>query len=158
MRSVVGLLTGLLVLGVFQAGAARSQSWDQPPTYGAYALSSGFSPSPKVIKVRSGGRTDITEKFPPPCVGFIAQAPDVDINYTAGEAALVFTVLSGRDTTLIINDPDGVWYCDDDSGGNEGPRVVFTRPKTGNYNVWIGSYAARANFDAELHISERPRP
>ena len=93
-------------------------------------------------------------RLSPQCVGSIADAPDVRINYTAGQFPLSFTVRSGSDTTLVVNDPSGAWYCDDDSAGNLDPRVLFTSPRSGQYDVWIGHYEGGSGVRAQLLVSE----
>ena len=64
---------------------------------------------------------------------------------------IVATVLA----TLVINGPDGRWYCDDD-GGNAGmnPAVRFGSPGSGQYDVWIGTYGNASNQQAQLYVSE----
>ncbi len=48
---------------------------------------------------------------------------------------------------MVINDPAGNWHCNDDSnylsGTNSG--IQFDEPRSGDYQIWVGSY----NGDAE---------
>ena len=53
-----------------------------------------------LVAVASGGRNDAQQTVSSSCRGFIAEAPDVRVNYTAGSYPLIFSVRSNADTTL----------------------------------------------------------
>ena len=86
-----------------------------------------------------------------------SRAPDFRLNWTAGSGALplIFSVASEADTTLVINDAQGNWVCDDD-GGNAGlnPSISFTAPASGQYDVWVGTYSEGDLQSSTLNISE----
>ena len=90
------------------------------------------------------------------CNGHIANAPDFQLTYNAGSFPLYFSVLSDADTTLVINGPDGSWYCNDDTNGLN-PVVVFGdgggTATSGTYDVWVGTFGD-SNANATLYISE----
>src|SRR6185295_18245361 len=133
---------------------ARAQNVDLDPSYGAIDLVSGFQPDPLVIQVRSGGSID-AQSINPGCKGFIASAADLRINFTAGALPLIISVASEADTSLVVNGPDGAWYCDDDGGRNgRNPSLRFNRPQSGQYNIWIGANGANTLEAAELNVSE----
>jgi hypothetical protein len=69
---------------------------------------------------------------------------------------LIFSVNSTADTTLVINDPNDNWVCDDD-GGNIGlnPSITFANPVSGQYDVWVGTYAPGRLEPSQLNISEQ---
>jgi hypothetical protein len=125
------------------------------PNYGVIDLVSGFQPDPHTVTVTAGGEYNAYQI--PGCVGSISRAPDYRVNFTAGTAGLplIFSARSDADTTLVINDAGGNWVCDDD-GGNEGfnPSITFQNPASGQYDVWVGSYAEGDFPQAELHVSE----
>ncbi|MBL8531565.1 MAG: peptidase S1 [Hyphomonadaceae bacterium] len=131
--------------------------WQLDPTYGAVDLVSGFLPDPHTIDILAGGELDARALGVPGCVGSIARAPDYRVNWTAGsgQLPLIFSVNSGADTTLVINDPHDNWVCDDD-GGEQGlnPSVRFVSPVSGQYDVWVGTYAAGQLQQSTLHVSE----
>lgn len=140
---------------VATAGVAAAQNYGLQPTYGTVNLSAGFQPDPVNVDVLSGGRIDAATRFNG-CRGFIAEAPDVRLNYRAGTSLpLILSVNSSADTTLVVNGPDGSWYCDDD-GGNTGlnPSLRFGSPQSGQYDIWIGTYGNASNQRATLSISE----
>jgi len=146
---------GAALAAVATAGVAVAQNYSLQPAYGTVNLTSGFTPDPYVVNVASGGRNDAQQTVSSSCRGFIAEAPDVRVNYTAGSYPLIFSVRSNSDTTLVINGPDGRWYCDDD-GGNAGmnPALRFGTPASGQYDVWIGTYGNASNQAAQLYVSE----
>ena len=47
---------------------------------------------------------------------------------------------SSIDTTLVVRDPAGAWRCDDDAGGSGDAQVKFDKPRSGTYDIWVGSY------------------
>ena len=133
---------------------ASAQNMNATPNYGTINLRSGFTPDPNVVRVQSGGSINAST-IDSSCAGFITAAPDVRLVYTAGSLPLIISVASGADTTLVVNGPDGRWYCDDDGGVNGmNPQVRFSRPASGRYEIWVGTYGRAALQDARLNISE----
>jgi hypothetical protein len=145
----------LILAACFAAAApAAAQDFNADPNFGAIDLASGFTPDPQVIAVRSGGSLN-AQSLSPSCRGFISNAPDVRLNYDAGSLPLIISVASAADTTLVVNGPDGSWYCDDDGGVNGlNPMVRFNNPKPGRYEIWVGTYANASLQPAQLFISE----
>lgn len=154
MSPFVRLLAATAAIAAVFAGAASAQDFSQNPTYGVANLNSGFTPDPYVVNVQSGGSINATH-LGGSCAGFVANAPDVRLNFTAGSLPLIISANSSADTTLVVNGPDGRWYCDDDSG-NAGmnPMVRFNGPASGQYDIWIGTYGNASLQPAQLHISE----
>ena len=145
-----------LALTVAPLGALAQDS-SKTATYGEIQLSAGFTPDPYRVSVTAGGSIDAYADTPLPaaCVGKVADAPDFEVTYTAGRLPLVFRTLSSVDTTLIINGPDGSWSCDDDSYGDGDAQVRFDKPRSGTYDVWIGTFGDNM-ADATLLITETP--
>lgn len=122
--------------------------------YGQVTLNSGFSPDPRVVSLRAGGSID-AHTVGENCSGYVTASPDYKLTYTAGSLPLIISVASGSDTTLVINGPDGQWYCDDDGGVNgSNPSVRFNNPGTGRYDIYVGTFSSGASQPARLHISE----
>lgn len=133
---------------------AAAQDFNAEPNFGTINLTSGFQPDPQVISVQSGGSINIQNQAPN-CRGFISNAPDVRLYFDAGSLPLILSVAARSDTTLVVNAPDGSWYCDDDSGTTGlNPRVQFNNPQSGRYEIWIGTYANASLQPAQLNISE----
>ncbi|WP_064971819.1 hypothetical protein [Aurantiacibacter marinus] len=131
--------------------AAQAQDTNANATYETVTLSGGFTPDPYPIDVYSGGTTDAGNIG---CDGFIANAPDVRLNFTAGALPLIISATSSEDTTLVVNAPDGQWYCDDDSGNGFDPEVSFNSPMSGRYEVWVGTFGNTGSHAARVNISE----
>lgn len=122
--------------------------------YGTVNLRSGFTPDPRIVALRAGGSVN-AQNVASGCYGYISRAPDVELSYTAGSLPLIISVGSSTDTTLIVNGPDGQWYCDDDGGVNgSNPALRWNSPTTGTYDIWVGTYRSGASQPARLNISE----
>lgn len=134
---------------------ASAQNFNANPNYGTVNLRTGFTPDPRVVALRAGGNLAASQ-ISPDCRGYITNAPDVRLNFQGGSSLpLIISVASTADTTLIVNGPDGQWYCDDDGGVNGlNPSVRFNSPDTGRYEIWVGSYRSGITPPARLHISE----
>ncbi|WP_300532358.1 hypothetical protein [Maricaulis sp.] len=128
--------------------------WTMDPNYGSVELDAGFTPDPHTVPLMAGGDQDVWEAVGENCRGFATRAPDYDLNYTAGGYDLYVSATSDNDATLIINAPDGTWWCDDDSAGNLNPGVHFDAPQSGLYNIWVGTFSEGDLAPAELHVSE----
>ncbi|MFQ3788095.1 hypothetical protein [Halomonas sp. A29] len=153
--SMVGGAT--LVLGMALAldtAKAQEPDWTAEPSYGSHHLAAGFTPDPWVQSLQAGGSTEVNGKLGPNCTGYImASAPDIDLHYNAGSMPLYITVESNADTTLIVNAPDGRWYCNDDFIGLN-PLIMFQNPVSGMYNVWVGVHGSNQMQPATLKITE----
>lgn len=137
------------------AGPALAQDAGLTATYGEIRLNVGFTPDPYTVNVQAGGGID-GSRLPGACTGYIAAAPDFEVTYSAGSLPLAFRTVSGTDTTLIINGPDGSWYCDDDSYGDGDAEVRFNRPQSGTYDIWVGKFGSSGTAPARLLITETP--
>ncbi|MGJ3232020.1 MAG: peptidase S1 [Oceanicaulis sp.] len=135
-------------------GQARAQDFALNPAYQTLDLSAGFSGDPRTVALQAGGANPAANAASG-CAGFIADAPDVRVNYQAGAAfPLIISVQSGADTTLVINAPDSAWHCDDDGGPGVNPAIRFEAPLSGQYDIWVGTFSAGGLEDATLFISE----
>ncbi len=134
------------------SASAAAQDTSATAAYGSVRLNSGFTPDPHSISLTAGGSIDAS-RIGSPCQGSIANAPDYEVTYSAGSLPLYIYVNAGSDTTLVVNGPDGQWYCDDDSNGGVNPQVTFNSPRSGTYDIWVGTYGG-GTAAATLHISE----
>jgi hypothetical protein len=135
------------------AGGALAQNFSAPPTYGSVNLNAGFTPDPFNVRITSGGSIPATN-VSPECRGWVANAPDYSVNYAAGGFDLTIGATSGSDTTLLVNGPNGEWYCDDDSGEGLNPLIHLNYPTSGRYDIWIGAYSRGDNAATTLSVSE----
>lgn len=144
----------IAALATLVAGPVAAQNAGLNANYGEINLRSGFTPDPYRVQVTAGGSVN-GGALPGSCTGMISEAPDFEVSYSAGSLPLVFRTLSSSDTTLIINGPDGSWYCDDDSYGDGDAEVRFNRPQSGTYDIWIGTFGGGTS-SATLLITETP--
>ncbi len=144
----------LAALGVAATGAALAQNYSLNPSYGAVELRAGFAPDPYIANVVAGGGNNVGANISG-CTGWVAAAPDFRLFYGSGGYPLTIGAIANSDSTLVVNAPDGSWYCDDDSGGNLNPMVFFSQPTTGQYDIWVGTYNSGITFPAQVVISER---
>ena len=147
-------LAGAILLAAAVPASAPAQDFNAAPNYGTRNLRTGFEPDPQVIAVQSGGNLDAA-RIASNCAGFITNQPDLRLVYEAGTLPLIISVATRSDTTLVVNGPDGRWYCNDDGGVNGlNPALRFNHPASGRYEIWVGTYGHAALQDARLHISE----
>ncbi|MBI1187391.1 MAG: peptidase S1 [Alphaproteobacteria bacterium] len=134
-------------------GVGFAQDYNLNPNYGQANLQGGFSPDPYVVNLQAGGSIDVSQRNGA-CRGHITAAPDFRLNFRPGSLPLIISAASSGDTTLIINGPNGQYYCDDDSGVNGlNPAIRFDNPMSGRYDIWVGTFGAQTQ-PAQLHISE----
>lgn len=140
--------------GALAIGAAEAQSLKAQPAFGEVSLSAGFSPDPHQRRLTAGGTIRAADRVSG-CNGYIANAPDYRLYYSAGSLPLYINVDSDADTTLMVNGPDGRWYCDDD-GADEplNPLLYWSSPQSGRYDIWVGTYSSGSGVPATLFISE----
>ena len=133
---------------------AAAQDVNERANYGEMSLDAGFEDDPRVVDLQAGGNLD-AQRIDSSCRGFISNAPDVRLHYNSGSLPLIISVDSGSDTTLVVNGPDGSYYCDDDGGENGlNPSVRLNQPQSGRYEIWVGTYSSGSLQPARLYISE----
>ena len=149
------------MLHISELGFSNENMYARPPNpmlnpnSGHLILTAGFDEDPRRIDVQAGGDIDAVRQTNGQCAGFISEAPDVWVNYSASDAyELYFSMQSENDTTLVIKSPDGEWHCDDDSAGFLNPGLRIRRPQTGRYAVWAGRFNDGPTSPAELYVSE----
>jgi hypothetical protein len=144
----------LVAMTLVCASGAVAQDTSRRTNYGEVSLNSGFDDDPRVVALQAGG--DISaSRAGTDCAGFITDAPDYRVFYNAGSLPLIISVASQADTTLVVNAPDGRFYCDDDGGvTGSNPSVRFNTPQSGRYEIWVGTYRSGSAQPARLHISE----
>ncbi len=109
--------------------------------FGETTLSADFWPDPFTIDMVSGGSLDtsLLQVTDVGCRGFTTSQPDFRLLWSGSSEQLHIFFEGDGDTTLIIRDPEDVWYCDDDVAGLN-PMVAFRNPLQGQYDIWVGSY------------------
>lgn len=142
-----------LSVAVMATAPVAAQNINAEPNYETVQLQTGFTPDPYYVRLQSGGSID-AQTISSSCRGFISDAPDVRLNFEAGQLPLLISALSDSDTTLVVNAPNGRWYCDDDSGEGLNPSVRFDPALSGRYEIWVGTYGGSSLEATRLSISE----
>lgn len=147
--ALIGLHGASFAQGSLRIGGNHAQA-------GVHHLRAGFMPDPMRLQVMSGGHLDAGAMGLGNCLGMVEATPTAVVNYNSRRPNFLrFYVQSAGDTTLVINDPHGNWYCNDD-GPNMGfnPEVVFQNAPSGHYDIWVGSYNRGERLRGQLMISE----
>ena len=128
------------------------------------SLTGGFVPDPSTFNISSGGLISTAYLNTDPqhqsgdCTGFAVQAPDFELTYTSGPFTLLRFWWKSNDGTgdavLIINGPNGRWYCNDDSFGTLHPTVDFNNPASGTYDVYVATRASGGGKLGVLSVTE----
>lgn len=147
-----GAIAALVALPLV-ASMAQAQNYNLRPSFGSVSLQAGFLPDPRTRTVQAGGDNYFSGGGGCPGGGWFANAPDYRVNYRAGGYALSFYVRAPGDTMLLINDPTGTWYCNDDYQGLN-PALVFNNPRSGQYDIWVGTYNRSRVRNSVIYITE----
>ena len=135
-------------------GGGSLQIGGNNSNFGSVTLRGGFMPDPRMVAITSGGNLNAANMgLGAGCRGNVTRRPDYIVNYRNAASFLRFFVRSGGDTTLVINDANGRWHCNDDSNGLN-PMVSINGPPSGQYDIWVGSYRAGENLSSRLFITE----
>lgn len=149
-KTVLAAAVVALGLGVT---AAEAQNINARAAYGEVRLNAGFLPDPYAVRVRAGGDWYFTTTRTCQRGGWFANAPDFRLHYRAGSYQLSVYARGPGDTMLLINAPDGGWYCNDDYAGLD-PAIVFNNPMSGRYEIWVGTYNRARVRNTMLYITE----
>ncbi|MDX2140580.1 MAG: SH3 domain-containing protein [Chloroflexota bacterium] len=125
-----------------------------PPIFGSTSLTSGFVPDPFTVGITAGGPANVSY-LGGGCTGFTSTAPSFSVTYTSGAfPTLRFFFVGSADTTMIINAPNGSYFCSDDSFGTLHPTIDFNSPSSGRYDVWIGTFSSGGSVGGTLSVTE----
>jgi len=124
---------------------------DTASNFGTTTLRSGFMPDPEVERGTSGGSIN-AGTWNSSCRGWVAQTPDHILVAQTAMPNLRVLAHSRRDTTLVIQGPDGSLYCDDDSEGRD--PIISISAAPGTYRIWVGSYEQGRNSSYKLGFTE----
>lgn len=149
LRAVCCLIASIGL--VAPAAAQRAEPFPMPDQSG-----------PLRLPIKAGGSVDAAQRLGLNCVGFAAldQArADAIIEYSPRPGTPLFLYTDGDiDTTLIVEDPNGNWHCNDDFNPNSDLNaglIVYYAP-AGAYRVWIGTYGGSGAAVVDLVASQSP--
>ena len=125
--------------------------------FGEARLAAGFTPDPHEVAIVSGGSFNAFEAASDDCFGWIAGIPDYRVNWTGDSSSLRMFFESdelGADTTLVVLDPLGNWFCDDDSGASSFDPQLDLPDLDGEWNIWIGSFDEGELVGGMFYVTE----
>lgn len=105
-------------------------------------LTGGFGPDSYNVTVYAGGDTDASS-IAGGCAGMVSDSDQVTLSFTGYGGPLTITAYSEADTSLVVNGPDGRWYCNDDTNGLN-PQVHWNTAQSGVYNIRVGAVGGNA--------------
>ncbi len=116
-------------------------------------LNAGFDDDPRRFDVRAGGEAAL-DGLGEQCPGFAGAAPNLALDYQAGDYELYFLMESDADGVIAVRTPSGEMVCNDDQLGLD-PGVNIAAPESGRYQVWTGLLGDRRRVvDGVLTVSE----
>jgi hypothetical protein len=87
------------------------------------------------------------------CLGFGDTKPDHLLILRQGLPKLELRVNSGgSDTTLVVQGPNGIVRCGDDTRSSKDASIIDTDWQAGTYRIWIGSTTPGERRDYKLIV------
>lgn len=151
------IVSSFYVTNLTGDGGALDASLDA--NYGSAELPGGFEPDPQALEMQAGGDIDVSAYLGGECAGFVTAQPDLEVAYTGavGINWLRFYFVAddaAADTVMVINDPNGDWWCADDSYSTFNPTVDFDSAPDGIYDIWVGAYESGELIPGVLYATE----
>ncbi|RUO34375.1 hypothetical protein CWE13_12165 [Aliidiomarina shirensis] len=142
------------------AEATRSDDerldFSKEPGFGSASLNTEDLASMYQHEIISGGSIN-SRYLGGECLGYVASAPDFRLMLTEEQATLFVSFVSNEssdDTSLLVNAPNGDWYCNDDYESTSlNPGIVIENADVGQYDIWVGSYLADSFITGDLGLS-----
>lgn len=177
---IAGLAAMVALSGALLAPNAEAQRGGRFPldynaraNYGGGTLRTGFTPDPWGFRLSAGGGrnpVDVASLNIRDAVSgdacsrsFVTRRPDFHFTFAAGTTfpTLRFYVVTenNADATLLINDPNTEWRCNDDHhhegwGNPLMPAIDFHTPPAGRYDIWVGTFDSSRGNPAQLFVTE----
>ncbi|MBC8505409.1 MAG: hypothetical protein ISR58_08965 [Anaerolineales bacterium] len=149
----------ILIILARNAQSTRAQSgfdYTAEPINGTHSLWSGFTPELFQIGLSFGGYEDVSDYFSSSeCAGFTTSEPTFNLDWNGNSDGISFFFIGPWDTSMVLQSPDGDWFCNDDYSQNSPhPFIHLDYPSTGTYNIWIGAPSANIYENGSLMITE----
>ncbi|MDB9312756.1 hypothetical protein PN462_06555 [Spirulina sp. CS-785/01] len=148
---IIPLLTAFTALPVI----AQSANFD------TLHLAQGFDRAEASVTGNTGGAYDLAKHIASEdyqgnrCLGFGSQTPDHMMVLEEEMSGMTLSINSGgHDTTLVVQGPDGVIRCGDDSPMGEDAQITDQSWASGEYKIWVGSLNAGQNWRYRLSARE----
>ncbi|MBO6936340.1 MAG: hypothetical protein JJ863_15320 [Deltaproteobacteria bacterium] len=117
----------------------------------------------RVVRSHTQGRYSSRQLgLPAACPGFWSGEPQHYVTLQQDMDYLRVEIAAHSDTTLAVVTPSGQVWCDDDSAGNQNPRLEGRFP-AGTYAIYVGTYQQndRTRYALamdETHLAPQPAP
>lgn len=125
---------------------------------GTIYLTTGFLPDPQSRTGTIVGTVDMNttaNMYGGTCRGYVQYTPSHIMTLNSAFAYLRVHVRSAADTTMIIQDPAGGYWCNDDA---DGFNPVIEGPwSAGTWRIWIGTYSPSNTATYSVEFTEYPR-
>lgn len=123
---------------------SASPSFSQSANFGTLTL--GAKQTSGTLSGTTGGSTSLPaivsnrDRHNHKCLGFGDTKPDHLLILPENLPKLELRVNSGgSDTTLVVQGPNGVVRCGDDTRSGKDASIIDTDWQAGTYRIWIGS-------------------
>ena len=123
--------------------------------YVSLDIQAGNPLDPFIVSVNGGGSFDAS-LLGGDCSGYINVQPVLRVDWEGQADMSKIFFFSDHDPTLVIQAPDGEFYCNDDASDLLlDPSISFENPADGTYNIWVGSYAPDQLIPGVLVVTTR---
>ncbi|HEY9834225.1 MAG TPA: hypothetical protein V6D26_26980 [Stenomitos sp.] len=151
------------VLVAFAVALSATPAFSQAANFGTLKLSSGFSPGAGQASGRTGGTYSLSsiansDRNKKPCIGYGSETPDHIMVLESNFPKLAVEVNSGKDTTLIIQGPNNLILCGNDTKTSKGvskdASVEASNLPPGEYRVWVGTIQEGQRWNYSLTVRQ----
>lgn len=153
------VITTLLSVGgiAVMSGSRASIAIAQTSHFGDLAVGTGQLAGK--LRGTTGGTTSLPaivssrDRHNNQCLGYADTKPDHLLILKENLPALTLQLKSGKvDTTLVVQGPDGVVRCGDDTGPQKAASITDSDWKEGVYKVWVGTATPGEQVDYVLTV------
>lgn len=131
----------------------------QAANFGSLKLAPNFSPANAIVNGTTAGSFSLTslknkDIHNQPCIGYGSPNPDHIVVLQKNFSHLKLQVNSGgKDTTLVVQGPDGDFRCGDDTGASKDATIDDSNWKAGKYQIWVGSIETGRRYPYTLSVN-----
>lgn len=128
--------------------------------FGTFKLSPGFEADKAVFQGFTGGSYSLSaisnrDRSRKVCIGFADPNPDHIMILEKDFPKLRLQLnTGGKDTTLLVQGPDNLIRCGDDTGKNKDANVNDVNWKTGTYRIWVGTFNPGVKLNYTLSVQQ----
>jgi hypothetical protein len=143
---------------------SATPAFSQASNFGELKLSLGFSPGAGQVSGLTGGTYSLSSlansgSNGKHCIGYGAQTPDHIVVLQSKFPKLSVQVDSGgQDTTLVIQGPNNLILCGDDTKTSKGvskdASIEAANLPAGKYSIWVGTLKEGQRWNYTLTVRE----